>query len=143
MRTMDNAFSLAGTRVGYLIAGEAFWEPFSSFDAFLPQSSIHAAIEALNNPDYMRRNVQRVIEERERVWRDLGQLGVQVYSSSTNFLLVKTVVPDIVSRFRDIGVLISDLSHQLSPGFVRISIGTREGNDALITGYVKICEAYG
>jgi histidinol-phosphate aminotransferase len=143
VRTMDKAFSLAGARVAYLITGEEFWEPFSSFDALLPQSSLYAAIEALKNPDYVRRNVQRVVEERERVWRALGQLGVQVYSSSTNFLLAKTVIPDIVDKFRHVGVLISDLSNQLSPGFVRVSIGTREENDAFIAGYMRIREAYG
>ena len=145
-RTMDKAFGLAGARVGYLIAGRAFLEPLSlslsSYCAFLSQSSLCAAIQALDEPDYVRRNVQRVIEERERVWRALGQLGVQVHSSSTNFLLVKTVVPDIVSKFRDRGVLISDLSSQLSPGFVRVSIGTREENDAFISGYAEIRQAH-
>ncbi len=64
--------------------------------------------------------------------------GVCVYPSSTNFLLAKTEIPDTVRRFRDIGVFIADLSNQLPPGFVRVSIGTREENDALITGYMKI-----
>ena len=30
-RTMDKAFSLAGARIGYMIAGEAFFDAFSSF----------------------------------------------------------------------------------------------------------------
>jgi histidinol-phosphate aminotransferase len=140
-RTMDKAFSLAGARVGYIVAGEAFLNAFSSFYAFLPRSSLYAAIEALNNSGYMGRNVRRVVEERERVWRALNGSGVRVCPSSTNFLLVKTEIPDIVRRFRDIGVLITDLSNQLPPGFVRVSIGTREENDAFITGYMKIREA--
>lgn len=140
-RTMDKAFSLAGARVGYLIAGKTFLETFSSFYAFLPQPSLYAAIEALNNPDYMRRNVHRVIEERKRVWRTLNELGVHAYQSTTNFLLVKTEIPDVVIRFREIGILISDLSNQLSSGFIRVSIGTHEENDAFITGYMKIREA--
>jgi len=140
-RTMDKAFSLAGARIGYIVAGEVFLDAFSSFYAFLPRSSLYAAIEALNNSGYVGRNVHRVIEERERVWRVLNGSGVRVYPSSTNFLLVKTEIPDIVRRFRDIGVLIADLSNQLPPGFVRVSVGTREENDALITGYMKIREA--
>ena len=141
-RTMDKAFSLAGARIGYIIAGEAFGNAFSSFYAFLPQPSLYAAIEALNHPDYVRRNVQRVVEERERVWRTLNELAVRVCQSTTNFLLVKTEIPEMAKRLSDVGVLVQDLSNQLPSGFVRVSIGTGEENDAFIAGYVKIRETY-
>ncbi|TKJ27556.1 MAG: hypothetical protein CEE40_13080 [Chloroflexi bacterium B3_Chlor] len=117
-------------------------DALSSFSALLPQSSLYAAMEALKGPDYVRRNVQRVIEERERVWRTLNELGAHVHQSTTNFLLMRTEIPDAVSKFRGIGILVSDLSNQLPPGFIRVSIGTREENDAFITGYLTIREAY-
>jgi histidinol-phosphate aminotransferase len=141
-RTMDKAFSLAGARVGYIIAGKAFLEAFSSFYAYLPQSSLLAAIEALKNPGYMKRNIHRVIEERERVMKTLEKFNVRIFPSSTNFLLAKTVVPEAVRKLRDVGILVSDISNQLSSGFIRISIGTCEENDAFIAGYKKICKAY-
>ena len=140
-RTMDKAFSLAGARVGYIIAGKAFLKAFSSFYAFLPQSSLHAAIEAVKNPDYMKKNIHRVIEEKERVIRILDKLDIKVFPSSTNFLLAKTVIPDALGKLRDMGILVSDISNQLSSGFIRISIGTPEENDIFIAGYKKILEA--
>jgi len=91
----------------------------------------------------MRRNVCRVIAERERVWNALNDnLAVPVNKSMTNFLLIKTDAPDIVGKLADIGILISDLSNQLSSGFIRVSIGNREDNDAFITGYMKIRKTY-
>jgi len=69
-------------------------------------------------------------------------LAVRVSQSTTNFLLVKTEIPDIVKRLWDIGILILDLSNQLPSGFVRVSIGSGEENDAFIVGYVKIRETY-
>ncbi len=142
-RTMDKAFGLAGARIGYMIAGEAFFEAFSSFYMILPRPSLYAAIQSLKNPGYMRRNVCRVIAERERIWNVLNDtLAVPVCKSMTNFLLLKTEIPDIVGKLADIGILISDLSNQLSPGFIRVSIGNREDNDAFIAGYMKICEIY-
>jgi histidinol-phosphate aminotransferase len=141
-RTMDKAFSLAGARVGYVLAGQAFLEAFSSFYAFLPQSSLHAALEALKNPDYMKRNIHRVIKERKRVMRALDKLGVEVFPSSTNFFLAMTKIPDVVRKLRDIGILISDLSNQLPSGFIRVSTGTSEENDTFIAGYKKIRKAY-
>jgi len=141
-RTMDKAFSLAGARIGYIVAGKAFSDAFSSLYVLLPQSSLYAAIAALNAPGYMKRNVHRIIKERERVWSTLIKLGVHVYSSSANFLLMKAGVPDAAEKFKEIGVLVSDLSNQLPPGFIRVSIGTREENDAFISGYLQIREAF-
>ena len=142
-RTMDKAFSLAGARIGYMVAGEAFWDAVTSSYAFLPRFSLYAAIEALGDSDYMRRNVCRVIKERNRVWKQLDALGVHVYPSSANFVLVKTEVPDIAGRIADMGVLVSDLSNQLPPGFMRISIGAREENDTFIARYMETLETYG
>jgi histidinol-phosphate aminotransferase len=139
-RTMDKAFSLAGARVGYIIAGESFLNAFSSYDPFLPQCSLYAAIEALNNVTYMKRNVRRVIEERERVLRKLDKLGAHVYSSRANFFLMKIELPGAVRRIRDMGVLVSDISGQLSPGFIRVSVGTPEENDVFLDSYTKILE---
>jgi len=137
-RTMDKGFSLAGARVGYILAGKAFLDAFSSFYALLPQSSLHAAIEALKNPGYMKRNIHQVIEERKRVMRALDKLDVRVFPSSANFFLAMTEIPDVERKLRDVGILISDLSNQLPPGFIRISTGTREENDIFVAGYKKI-----
>ena len=136
-RTMDKAFSLAGARIGYMVAGEAFIEAFSSFYLLLPRAGLFAAIAALQNPAYMRRNVGRVIAERERVWNTLNESAIQVFQSTTNFLLAKTDIPDLVRKLDDVGIQILDLSNQLSPGFIRVSIGTPEENDAFIKGYMK------
>jgi histidinol-phosphate/aromatic aminotransferase/cobyric acid decarboxylase-like protein len=54
---------------------------------------------------------------------------------------VRTEFPDAVSRFAEIGILVSDLSNQLPAGFIRVSIGTREENDAFISGYMRIHES--
>jgi len=107
-----------------------------------PRPSLYAAIEALKDAYYMRKNVRRVIAERERICSKLNELAVQAYQSFTNFLLVKADIPDVAGKFKDIGILISDLSNQLPSGFIRVSIGSREENEAFITGYMRIREAY-
>jgi histidinol-phosphate aminotransferase len=132
IRTMDKAFGLAGARVGYGVAGQAFLDVLSSFYAFLPQPSLYAAMEALQHLDYMRENVHWVVEQRERLWQILDELGVGVYPSSTNFLLARVGVPDLVIRLRDAGVLVSDVSNQLPMGFFRVSIGTAKENEKLV-----------
>lgn len=136
-RTMDKAFSLAGVRVGYGIAGEAFWGALSSFSSFLPRPSLCAAMEALRHPDHMRENIRRVVGERARLRRALDGLGVRAYPSCTNFLLVWTEVPDLAARLRAAGVLVCDVSNQLPAGYLRVSIGTPGENDAFLAALAE------
>ena len=137
-RTMDKAFSLAGARVGYLLAGKYFLKALSSFSSLLPQASLQAAAEALISPAYMRKNVRLILDEKKRIEKEIKNSGSTVYPGSTNFLLVKTEIPDISMRLKDISLLVSDVSSQLAPGFIRVSMGTREENDTFIDGYKKI-----
>lgn len=139
-RTMDKAFSLAGARIGYAVTGQAFRRAFTSFYPLLPQPSLHAALAALEDPAYVEQNVRKLTAERERVREALGDLGAPVYPSHTNFLLVRTRVPDMAARLRDSGVLVSDVSNQLPPGFIRVSVGTREENDAFLAVFKRIGE---
>ncbi|GAH79793.1 unnamed protein product, partial [marine sediment metagenome] len=120
--------------------GKYFLDVFSSFYAFLPQSSLHTAMEALSSIEYMRKNVRLITEERKRLYKKIRDLGTSVYSSSANFLLIKTELPEIAVKLKNIGILVSDLSSQLAPGSIRVSVGTREENDAFINGYSKILE---
>jgi histidinol-phosphate aminotransferase len=137
IRTMDKAFSLAGARIGYSVAGETFLDALSLFGAFLPQASLRAALAALEQPGYMRENVRRVVEERRLVGQALARLGVRVYPSRTNFLLVRTEVADLATRLTESGVLVSDVSNQLAAGFLRITIGTPEENDAFVAALAR------
>ena len=48
----------------------------------------------------------------------------------------------LVRKINDMGIQILDLSNQLAPGFIRVSIGTRDENDAFIKGCTKIHGTY-
>jgi len=138
VRTLDKSFGLAGARVGYLLAGKIFLDAFSTFYASLPQSSLYAAIEALKDHRYVKKNIELTIKERERVSKELEEIGFQVYPSSTNFLLIRTGIPDIGSELKDRDVLILDLSTQWLQGFVRVSIGTPKENDIFLSSIREV-----
>ncbi|MGC9468327.1 MAG: pyridoxal phosphate-dependent aminotransferase [Anaerolineae bacterium] len=138
VRTLDKAFGLAGARVGYAIAGETFQEALSTLWVFLPQPSLRAAIEALRDPGYMRRNVQQIIANRAWLRRALSESGAYVYPSHANFLLVKANVPDVAVRLRELQVRVSDVSNQLPPGHIRVSVGTREEVESFMNAYTQI-----
>lgn len=137
-RTMDKCFSLAGLRVGYLLAGGDFIKVLSSFPTILPRPSLAAATAALKVPDYMKDYVARIIRERDRVKEQLIRLGVEAVESSANFLLLPTGMPDITRLLKERGILVADVSDQLGPGYIRIGIGTPNNNDALLVAMKSI-----
>jgi len=139
-RTMDKAFSLAGARVGYAVAGEVFRRAFDSFYPLLPQPSLHAALAALEDSAYVQQNVEQLIEERKLIREALQDLGARVYPSHTNFLLIRSQVPDVAALLEAEGVLVLDASNQLPPGFIRVSMGTRQENDAFLAAFKQIVE---
>jgi histidinol-phosphate aminotransferase len=138
VRTLDKAFGLAGARIGYLIAGEDFLDAFSTFYAFLPQSSLYSAMEAVKDPSYIKKNIESIIKERERVSKELEKMGFQVYPSITNFLLIKTNIPDVARELKDREILVFDLSNQWRPGYIRVSIGTSKENDIFLSSIKEI-----
>jgi histidinol-phosphate aminotransferase len=143
VRTMSKAFGLAGLRVGYMIAGEDIAKKFSSqaLPYLISKPSIYAATEALRNTAYVMENVRSVLDERERVKEEASKMGVKVYPSQANFLLMRTHEPSLARRLRDYGIVIADLSGQMPPGFARASIGTREENNALLQSLKTLFES--
>ena len=115
LRTFSKAFGLAGARVGYAIATPELTAVISSRQAPLSVSSLSAALAtaALSSPP----DVTGQIAERERLTRELGELGLVATRSYTNFLyvpmdhaaeLVEKLLPyGIVMRAYDGGLRIS------------------------------------
>ncbi len=138
VRTLDKAFGLAGARIGYLIAGEDFLDAFSTFYAFLPQSSLYSAMEAVKDPSYIKKNIKLTIKERERVGKKLKEMGLQVYPSTTNFLLIKSNIPSVARELKDKGILVLDLSNQWLPDYIRVSLGTLKENNIFLSSMKEI-----
>jgi len=139
-RTMDKTFGLAGARVGYAVVGDAVREAFTGFYAFLPQPSLYAATAALEDASYAEETADRLIVERERLREALRETGARVAPSHANFLLIRTRMPDVAPRLAEMGVLVSDVSNQLPPGTIRVSVGTPEENDAFLAAFRQIRE---
>lgn len=139
-RTMSKAFGLAGLKLGYMIAGETVLDSFSTVDLPLRPSkpSVYAAIEALKDTGYMKRNVRRIAEERERVREIVDKIGLDVCPSCTNFLLIRTDAPYTGRRLKELGVMVFDPSRQLPCKYIRVSVGLKEENDAFLSALKKI-----
>lgn len=147
LRTFSKAFSLAGVRLGYILAHE---DVINEFIKVRQPYSVDALSQAVARVVYAHRDefdraARVIVEERERVYAALCELpGVQAYSSDANYLLFRIVngagepcvgrAAAIWERLYEDGVLVRDFSSSSRlPGCLRVSIGTTEENDAFLS----------
>ena len=138
LRTLSKAFALAGLRVGYLVADP---KVVDALGAVRQIYSVDVLAQAVALAFVERRSllapvVADIVAERERLAAGLFALpGVRVWQSAANFVLAR--VPNAHrtwERLRDEhSILVRDFSS--APGLddcLRLTVGTREENDALL-----------
>lgn len=137
LRTFSKAMAMAGLRLGYVIGHPDLMAEIAKVR--LPYSvnvfSQETALAQLGRLDMVRERVREIIAERERMRAAVAALpGVIVYPSEANFLLMR--FPDSAYANRvllDHGILVRDVSrYPLLHNCLRVTIGRREENDALI-----------
>jgi histidinol-phosphate aminotransferase len=148
LRTFSKAFSLAGLRVGYLLAHEdviteltKVRQPYS-VDRF----SQWVASMVFRERAVFEGQIQQLIRQRETIKRGLARIGgVRVFPSEANFILFR--VEHAAAVWRDLlhthDILIRDVSRV--PGLedcLRVSVGTDAENKAFLAGLRKVMEAH-
>jgi histidinol-phosphate aminotransferase len=140
LRTLSKAHALAGARIGALLAHEDIAAFVGRIAAPypLPAPCVELALNALdaNALHVAEARVATLVAERARVERAIGELpGVmRVWPSRANFLLVRfDDASAALERALRAGIVVRDVSG--APGLdncLRITIGAREENDALL-----------
>ncbi|MFZ2494000.1 MAG: aminotransferase class I/II-fold pyridoxal phosphate-dependent enzyme, partial [Thermoanaerobaculia bacterium] len=136
--TFSKAWGLAALRVGWLAATEATCREIRKVK--LPYSlnvfSEAAAIAVLDSPEVRDWSVAQTLRERRRLRVVLAAMtGVTVFPSAANFLTFR-LDGDAARVFEDLcarGVLVRNVSSYAGlANCLRVSIGSREQNDAFI-----------
>ncbi len=144
LRTFSKWAGLAGLRVGYCVAPPAISDQIMRVKSpyNVNAAAIVAAQVALQDVEYMRGNIRRIISERERLSAALRQTGLlEPLPTSANFILCRVVgrearqVKEALARR---GILIRSYSSARLSSYVRISVGTEEQNDMLLQALGEI-----
>ena len=137
-RTFSKAYGLAGLRIG-ILAGPA--RQMDMVRRVASPYSVNAAAlavlpDALHDQEFVTDYVQQVIRNREKLQRELAQLGLHYWPSHANFVLVR-IGPshaEFVQALRDRGILVRDRNSDPGcEGCVRLTVGTDEHTQTLIT----------
>lgn len=137
LKAFTKGFGMAGLRLGYcLSADEALLGRMSRavqpWNVSIPAQA--AGTAALKETAFLERTRALIKAERPRIAEKLKKLGIAVFGSDVNFLLIKAP-PELGERLLQRGIRIRDCSnfHGLAEGFYRIAVKLPEENDRLIS----------
>jgi len=143
LRSMSKGYSLAGLRFGYGIASEELIGGLKKVkDSYnVGAVSVAAATAAIKDQDYFRKNIEKVKSERTRLTGKLRESGFTVTDSQANFVLAQcdnfsaSQIYDKLAQ-RSIYIRYFDLPNVADK--LRITVGTKEQNDKLISAVKEI-----
>jgi histidinol-phosphate aminotransferase len=134
-RTFSKAWGLAALRVGWLTSTAENCREIRKVKLPYSLNVISEAIAALalENREIRDRNVARIVAERERVFAAMQSIPrIRVFPTRANFITFRTPRP-LFDALWARGILVRDLSgYPRLQGCLRVSIGTREQNDAFL-----------
>lgn len=142
MRTLSKAFGVAGIRLGYAIAHPQTIDLIQRVRMPYNISALTQAVArvALRNFEQITSITQMMIEERQRITDQLCLLDLEIIDSQTNFILYRSdKYMQLLNAFETskIGVRVYPKDPMLEK-CIRISLGTKEANDAVIAVFKEV-----
>lgn len=141
IQTLSKSRSLAGLRVGFAMGNaqliEALERVKNSFNSY-PLDSIaqHAALAAIEDEAYFLECCQRVEKSRDRLTLAMTELGFNVLPSRANFIFATHSVHaarELFASLRKRGIIVRYFDQPRIDNYLRISIGSEEAIDALLS----------
>jgi len=139
LRTFSKWAGLAGLRIGYGFFPSDFVpmlmkakQPYN-----VSVAAEQAAVATMNNLSASQANITRIITQRQRLYTVLEEIDwIRPYPSQANFVLCKVSgIPavEVKQRLREQGILIRYFNAAGLSDHIRISVGTQEQIEILIT----------
>jgi histidinol-phosphate aminotransferase len=140
LRTLSKYYALAGLRIGYAFLGSGLKDYVTFNSKYLgfnriSEEMLFAALDP-ESEAYYREKARMITEDGRTMARELRALGFKAYDSCANFVLAKLPKADfdllrekIVMR----GIVIKFFTEPIFENCVRITLGTREQNELLIS----------
>ncbi|MDO8886633.1 histidinol-phosphate transaminase [Candidatus Oleimmundimicrobium sp.] len=146
LRTFSKAFSLAGIRIGYMVASSGITE--NALKAKLPYNcdafSQMVAGLAFNERETFKLQIKKIVSERERIIKELSKInGVTPHSSAANFVLIEIEKEAIWvwKKLLEAGILVRNFNESRLKKYLRVTVGTEEENNLFLKMLKEIVDA--
>ena len=141
VQTFSKSRAMAGLRIGFCIGNEKLIKylndakfSFNSYTMNLPAQVL--GVEAVKDDAYFKATTAKMIATRERVKKELAELGFSFPDSMTNLIFAthKSIpAEEIFKALREADIYVRFWNKPRINNYLRISIGTDEEMDALIS----------
>lgn len=142
LRTFSKSYALAGMRIGFALGAPELIEALDAVkDSYnVDRLAIAAAVAAIDDEAHHRLLVTEVVERREELSRSLEEMGFELVPSEANFVFAKPPKPaaEVVAGLRERKILVRHYDREPIAGWVRITVGTREQHENLLTALKEI-----
>ena len=146
VQTFSKSRAMAGMRIGFAIGNEKLIGylqdakfSFNSYTMNMP--TIEMGVEAVKDDAYFKEITGKIVSTRERVKKEMTQLGFTFTDSKTNFLFAthKNVpAQQIFAALKENGIYVRYWNKPRIDNYLRITIGTDEQMDAMLS-FLKQC----
>ena len=142
LHSFSKAYGMAGLRLGYAfttpeIAGylNKIRRPF-----MINTLSMEAGLAALKDKPHLKRTIGLVEREKQWLYEHLDLLLIHYWKSAANFILFRSPIATalLAEQLLEEGVMVRTGEVFLADGCIRVTIGTREANEAFVDGMKKI-----
>lgn len=147
-QTFSKSRSLAGGRLGFGIGSKALIRDLNTIKYSTNPYNVNsltaaAGIGSLLDDGYIKENCETIIENREYLVSELKKLDFTMTDSCANFIFAKHSTvggEEIYLKLKEKGVLVRHFKKERLKDYTRITIGSREQLDVLISKLKEILE---
>ena len=134
VQTFSKSRSMAGMRIGFALACPKLIKYLNdvkySFNSYtMSCAAISCGAAALENTEYFKTNISKIVQTRENVKEQLRDLGFECTDSKANFLFVTHPRYDALKLFEELkeaGIYVRHWNDPKIKDYLRITIGTDE-----------------
>ena len=144
LKAFTKSYGMAGLRLGYCLSSDsallqAMGRSVQPWNVSLPAQA--AGVAALGEVEFLHRTRAVIREERSWLCAALEGLGLRVFPSRANYLLVKGPA-GLCEKLMKKGILARSCAnyHGLSPAFLRLAVKRHQENETLINTLRDIFE---
>ena len=142
LRTFSKSYGLAGMRIGFALGSPDLVEALDAVkDSYnLDRLAIVAAAVAIADESHHGKVVAEVVRNRGDLTARLEHLGFEVVPSAANFVFVRPPKPaaQVVAALRERKILVRHYDREPIAGWIRITIGTRDQHESLLSALKEI-----
>ena len=141
VRTYSKSRSMAGARLGFAAGDPALMQDLNTLRCStnpynVDAMTLAAGLGALEEDEYNRKNCEIICATRAYLTEEMKKLGFSLTESRANFVFArhpKMSGRDLYLSLKERGILVRHFAAPRTEAYVRITIGTREQMDTLLS----------